>query len=188
MVRAIFPARWACIAPSFSFSSTSCEDRHKVRPQPGLPTTSSPRLWSSLGVSFPLPSFMPAPILGEPGSWHREDVSSAHHPPHHTPRPTSPAAPETAPPPSGGDTALCPSHPGDGLPGSAWGGGRCYVGDHGRPGFLDPCSEWGGLRPSGKSLLRASALTPLPRLPFTPIFPSTHATWHLLCARPELAT
>ena len=29
---AIFPARWACIAPSFSFSSTSCEDRHRVRP------------------------------------------------------------------------------------------------------------------------------------------------------------
>lgn len=64
LVGAIFPARWACIAPSFSFSSTSCEDRHRVRPQPDL---SPPCLCVGCG----LPWECPAPFLPscQPPSW-----------------------------------------------------------------------------------------------------------------------
>ena len=64
LVWAIFPARWACIAPSFSFSSTSCEDRHRVRPQPAL---SLPLLCPGCG----LPWECPAPFLpsGQAPSW-----------------------------------------------------------------------------------------------------------------------
>lgn len=122
VVRAIFPARWACIAPSFSFSSSSCECGHKVKLQPGLFSSqlcpAYGLAWDTLPPSF-LPSFMPSPILSETSSWHRVDIRFAHQPPT-TAHPTaSPAALETALPPSGGDIALCPSHPADGPPGSA---------------------------------------------------------------------
>lgn len=46
-----------------------------------------PRLWSSLGVPFPLPSFMLAPILAELGFWHRVDIRFVHHPPPSPPDP-----------------------------------------------------------------------------------------------------
>lgn len=64
LVRAIFPARWACIAPSFSFSSTSCEDGHKVRPQLGL---SLPHPCSGCGAPWEGPT--PSLPLCQPPSW-----------------------------------------------------------------------------------------------------------------------
>lgn len=122
LVRAIFPARWACIAPSFSFSTTSCEDRHKVRSQLEVSVFSNHLFaqavvfpGSALSISF----LHASPILSELGFRYRVDISFAHHPPTITPCSLSPAAPETAPPLSGGDTVPSPSHPGDGLPGSA---------------------------------------------------------------------
>lgn len=98
---AIFPARWACIAPSFSFSSSSCGDVHQseastwsflVTSLTALgPTLGGPALPPSLKPSFPLSHTLQA----------------------------LPAAPGTAPLPSGGGTAPCPSHPGGDLLGSA---------------------------------------------------------------------
>lgn len=95
---AIFPARWACIAPSFSFSSSSCGDVHQ----------NEASTWSFLVT--PLTAL--GPTLGGPA------LPQALLPLNHTLQ-ALPAAPGTAPLPSGGGTAPCPSHPGGDLLGSA---------------------------------------------------------------------
>lgn len=51
---AIFPARWACIAPSFSFSSSSCGDVHQ----------SEASTWSFLVTSLTATAL--GPTLGGP--------------------------------------------------------------------------------------------------------------------------
>lgn len=96
---AIFPARWACIAPSFSFSISSCGDEHQ----------SEASTWSFLVT--PLTAL--GPILGGPSS-----LPQALLPLSHTLQ-VLPAAPGTVPLLSGGGTAPCPSHPGGDLLGSA---------------------------------------------------------------------
>lgn len=99
LASAIFPARWACIAPSFSFSSSSCGDVH----QSGAST------WSFSGTLLPMPSLTGSSLPSFfPAATPRSHTLQA-----------LPAAPETAPLLSGGGTGPCLSHPGDDLLGSA---------------------------------------------------------------------
>lgn len=123
-----------------------------------LSATSLPRPWPSLGVPCPLPSFMPAPILEELGSWHRVDMRFTISP-HHV---TCCSRDCT--------TSLWRRHcalPFSSRRWSAWQclrRGRFQAGDHGGPGLLAQCSEWGGPDPLGGPSSESQPPSPLSTL------------------------